>query len=388
MLKYVDNIQNKKGRKVATMHLYNSIGGEKGVNASDFVNEMNSLAADRINLRINSGGGGVLEGFGIFSALLNFKNAGGELHTYNDGVAASTAGWLLMAADPENIHSKDYAILMLHGVSGDTPNNNFQKAIQKIFKNRTGLDVDSLLTNGADNFFDADEATNYGFFPKNNIENTGVSLDIPENFDAMEVANKAQSIINNNNSINPKPLIMKKVVNALGLQEGSSEEILLTAVNSLKKDRDDALNSLVEAETKATEQTNTIATMQNKLDAQSVATATVMVENYISKGVFSPKDETAKAELVKNATKDPEAFETMAKMIPIKSPKLPTNKGGLGSAGDASEELATAINGRSLRELEKADSGLVARIKNESIDTYVNLYNMQYGTAKTAEELA
>ena len=383
-MKYVKKVENKKGRKHATIHLYDEIGFN-GISASDFVNEMDSVDAEVKHVRINSIGGSVIEGFGILSAMLNFKANGGELHTYNDGLAASTAGWLLMAADAQNIHSKDYALLMLHGVTNDTPDKKFQNAIVKIFKGRTDLDVSSLMTNGVDNFFDAEEAANFGFYPTSNIENTGLNIGMPENLQLKEIANKAQNIINNN----PKPLIMKRVINALGLQDGSSEEVVYSAVNNLRSELQDTKNKLTAANDAAEKQKTKMESMQNKLDEQASATAKVLVESYVNKGVFSPKDEEAKNALIANAQKDPEGFKAMADMIPVKASKIAN--GAAGTAGTTEdgtpETLKTAINGRTLRQLEKEDSALVAKIKNESFDTYVNMFNTQYGTQKTAEEL-
>lgn len=377
-INYVEQVTNSKGVKVATMHLYKPIGGD-GINASDFAENIQTLNVDRLNVRINSGGGGVVEGLGILSAMINFKDQGGELHTYNDGVAASTAGWLLLAAEPKNIHSKDYSLLMLHGVSGDTPNNNFQKAIQKIFKNRSGLDVSSLLSNGEDNFFDASEAANFGFFPIDNIENTGVKLDVPENFTIIDVMNEAQNVIKCNN-INSKPLKMKKVINLLGLQEGANEDLVTSAVENAIKNYNTTSTALDEANNAIVEKDATIAELNAKVEASNKLVATGDIQTAIKEGKLNPKSEAETESLVNQALKDPAGFKNMLSMIPIKAANIMDQT----QAGKESPStLVEQIKNRSFRQLEKEDSSLLADIKNSAKSEYVKLYNKQYNTNKT-----
>lgn len=374
---YIESIQNKGGRKIAEMRIYTHVG-QGGINASDFANELNSFdAKDRVNVRINTVGGSVVDGFGIFSAMLNFKEKGGELHTYNDGLAASTGGWLLLAADPQNIHSKDFAILMLHGVKNDVQGKLFEKSILTIFKNRSGLDVENLMTNGTDNFFDAAEASQRGFFPSENIENTGFKIDIPDNCSLLEVSNSIQNIVNN---INLKPLKMKTVINLLKLQEGSSEEVIAAAVkNALDLAKTNA-DALVLAENKVTEANAKVLELQGKVDEAVKNSATVFVEAQIKEGKFAPKNETEKAALVDQYVASPENFKALVAMMPTKAANA---LDAIDKGGEDAKTLIDQIDNRSLRELEKQDPALLAQIKNEAKGEFVKLWNKQYGTNKT-----
>ncbi len=374
---YIESIINKGGRKIAEMHIYTHIG-KGGVNAADFVKELNSFdTKDRVNVRINTVGGSVVDGFGIFSAMLNFKERGGELHTYNDGLAASTGGWLLLAADPQNIHSKDFAILMLHGVKNDVQGNLFEKSILTIFKNRSGLDVENLMTNGTDNFFDSTEASARGFFPIENIENTGFKIDIPDNCSLLEVSNSIQNIVNN---INQKPLKMKTVINLLKLQDGSSEEVIAAAVqNALDLAKTNA-DALVLAENKVTEANAKVLELQGKVDEAVKNSATVFVEAKIKEGKFTPKNEADKEALVKQYIASPENFTALVDMMPTKASNVLDK---IDESGAETKTLMDKVDNRSLRDLEKQDPALLLQIKNEAKGEFVKLWNKQYGTSKT-----
>lgn len=374
--KYVENIFNKNGKTIAEMRIYTEIG-DKGVNATDFANEIYSLKADRLNVRFNTIGGAVIDAFGILSAMLNFKEKGGELHTYNDGLAASAGGWLLLAADPENVHFKDYALLMLHGVSNDVKGSLFKKSILKIFKNRSGLDVSELMNNGKDNFFDAIEASKRGFFPSENIENTGLKIDMPENYSLLEITNSFQNI---NKEINLKPLKMKKVINLLQLQEGADEELVLTAVKNALKSQKDSADALLLATNKVKDQDAEILELKGKVDVAEKATANTYVEAQIKDGKFTPKNETEKEALVAQYKSNPKGFEAMVNMMPTKAANI---LDGLEDGEDGVEAIMDKIANRSLREIEKEDPDFLAQIKNEASAEFVNLWNKQYGTNKT-----
>ncbi|AWW31851.1 hypothetical protein DN752_17885 [Echinicola strongylocentroti] len=79
--------------------------------ADKFVRDFKALEKeyDRINIRINSPGGSLYHGFPIFNAVINSKK---EIHTYNDGLAASMGGLLLLAG--KTVHSAQNGMLMIH----------------------------------------------------------------------------------------------------------------------------------------------------------------------------------------------------------------------------------------------------------------------------------
>jgi ATP-dependent protease ClpP protease subunit len=80
-----------------------------GVTAQDFLADISGIHGP-INLHLNSGGGEVFEGIGIYSAL---KQRGGVSVTI-DGLAASIASVIAMAADPGKLSIAKRASMMIH----------------------------------------------------------------------------------------------------------------------------------------------------------------------------------------------------------------------------------------------------------------------------------
>lgn len=88
----------------------------KMINTADrFVKDFKALEKDydRINIHINSPGGSVYHGFPIFNAIAASKK---DIHTYNDGMAASMAGVILLAG--KTVHTAKNALLMIHCTNG------------------------------------------------------------------------------------------------------------------------------------------------------------------------------------------------------------------------------------------------------------------------------
>lgn len=97
----------------AQMYIYDYIGGYDGVNAIDIVQALDGMSGD-VDLHINSGGGAIFEGAAIYSTLDNY--AGGTIHGFVDGVAASAASVIAMAC--ETITMEPAATMMVHAGSG------------------------------------------------------------------------------------------------------------------------------------------------------------------------------------------------------------------------------------------------------------------------------
>lgn len=113
---YIDSVNNQT--KEATMRLYGAIGVK--VDGDLFAQELMSLdecGLDLVKIRGNSPGGDVLQGMSIVSALLAMKT---PVHFYNDGVVASMAAVIAVAAD--KIYMMDFSQFMIHDPSfGDSP---------------------------------------------------------------------------------------------------------------------------------------------------------------------------------------------------------------------------------------------------------------------------
>lgn len=96
----------------AEVYLYDMIG-EWGITAQDFVNDMKGITAPAVDLHINSEGGSVFDGVAIYTAI---KQHPGKVTAYIDGLAASAASFIAMAAE-EVVMAKN-ARMMIHMASG------------------------------------------------------------------------------------------------------------------------------------------------------------------------------------------------------------------------------------------------------------------------------
>ena len=143
--------------------------------AESFLREFRALEKDydRINIHINSPGGSLYHAFPIFNAILNSKK---DIHTYNDGLAASAGGLLLLAG--KKVHSAKNGILMIHNALSFSYGNaedlrevakvldTYDNAIAGLFADRTKMSVDEVkekYLNYKDYWLDAEEAKAAGF---------------------------------------------------------------------------------------------------------------------------------------------------------------------------------------------------------------------------------
>lgn len=114
----------QEGEDSADILLYGFIGEvydfwgdkdeEKSNTDADFARTLAELSEDydRINVRINSPGGSMYHGNAIVSAMRRSK---AEIHTYNDGLAASMAADIWISGNVRHMNSN--ALLMIHSPS-------------------------------------------------------------------------------------------------------------------------------------------------------------------------------------------------------------------------------------------------------------------------------
>ncbi|MGE0408866.1 MAG: head maturation protease, ClpP-related [Amphiplicatus sp.] len=127
--------------------------------------------ASEIDLRINSAGGDVFEGVAIYEALQRFP---GRVTAHVDGLAASAASFIAMAADEIRIAPAGF--IMIHPAQGlgigpaetmrqmaDTLDK-ITARIAQAYSARTGVTEDKALAlMAAETWFDAEEAVAAGF---------------------------------------------------------------------------------------------------------------------------------------------------------------------------------------------------------------------------------
>jgi ATP-dependent protease ClpP protease subunit len=104
--------------KVGEILIYDEIGksfwGDDTVTAKQFIDDLAALGElNALTLRINSPGGDVFDGVAIHNAI---KNHSAEVTAMVDGIAASAASFIAMAADKIVMPSNSF--MLIHGASG------------------------------------------------------------------------------------------------------------------------------------------------------------------------------------------------------------------------------------------------------------------------------
>jgi ATP-dependent Clp endopeptidase proteolytic subunit ClpP len=106
-------VANDAGDAPAVLNLYDEIGFF-GISAADLVNDIQGIKGG-IELHLNSPGGDVFGGVSIYNAL---KNREGTTRVIVDGLAASCASFIAMAADPGELVISENATMMIHDAWG------------------------------------------------------------------------------------------------------------------------------------------------------------------------------------------------------------------------------------------------------------------------------
>ena len=106
-------IINMKGT-TAEVLIYEDIGEGwmGGISAKAFANDIKKLGkVNQIDVRINSYGGSVFDGLAMYNTL---KNNGAKITVSVDGIAASIASVIAMAADPGELSIAENGFMMIH----------------------------------------------------------------------------------------------------------------------------------------------------------------------------------------------------------------------------------------------------------------------------------
>lgn len=106
-----------KANNRAEILLYEEIGEYWGVGAKQFAQDIEALGngIKHFDFRINSNGGGVFDATAMYNFFLAHKRKlKASLDVFVDGIAASSASFLAMVADPGRLHMAENAWMMIH----------------------------------------------------------------------------------------------------------------------------------------------------------------------------------------------------------------------------------------------------------------------------------
>lgn len=176
-----------------TLYLYGVIGdfGEEGdITAIKVVNELKTFSGD-INVRINSGGGNVVEGVAIYNALKEYSATKGKVTVVIDSVAASIASYIMLAGDEVQLYEN--SSVMIHNpwnvVAGDSKQ--FRKAADLLdrfgdtlldgYEAKTGIPRNELIDMlNEETWLTAEEAFARGFVDSLIVLTNGI--EVPQEF--------------------------------------------------------------------------------------------------------------------------------------------------------------------------------------------------------------
>jgi len=164
-----------KAGKTAEIYLDGHIGKDlwtgEGVSAKEFIDQLNALKGNKINLYINSPGGSVFEGNAIYNALKAHK---ADVFVKIMGLAASISSVIAMSGD--NIEMPKNAMMMIHKCSGlafgnADDMNKMALALSKMddgitgtYQDRTNMDRSNIEKMMSDEtWMTAGEAVEFGF---------------------------------------------------------------------------------------------------------------------------------------------------------------------------------------------------------------------------------
>lgn len=363
----IRNIKNILSDGIGEIYLYDTIGryeedGEFcGISAVEVVEAIQELVEDasisQINIRINSSGGSVLEGYSIFSAIKNCKK---PTATFIDGVGASISGIIFQAGHERFI--ADFGKLMIHepslGVNYEllSPKqkqmiDSFKDSLLTILENNSKLDrakIDEMMK--AETWLNADETLNFGLCDQ--------IIKTARPFNKLSTEEILQAVTNELKSKNQIQNKMKNVINHLGLDQSANEEQIIESINSIKNELTSA-NETIEANK------NEVTSLKEENEKLIEERAINFVENKIEKGIF---DATKKEELITQAKNNFEGFVLTCNSFKKPVVKV-TNHINKGEQKDAP----------TLRDLEKNNPNEVSRLMNHEPELYKEMYKAQYG---------
>ena len=173
----------------AEILIYDDIGAGffGGISAKDFADELAGIGdVEEINVRINSPGGSVFDGFAIYNSL---KRLDAKIIVDIDGMALSIASVIAMVGD--EIRMADNAMMMVHNpftvVAGTSKElretadvlDSMRDNIAQTYSERSKLSTDEAITAmDAETWYTAQEAVDVGL-----ADNTTEELKVAAHFD-------------------------------------------------------------------------------------------------------------------------------------------------------------------------------------------------------------
>jgi len=376
-LKHIKNLTDTQAEIILfdEIGVGNAVGSEIAAEISWLVDHNN---VKEIIVRINSGGGSMVEGFGIFSALFNAREKGVNIVVSIEGLAASMAGMIAMVGN--HIKMLDFGLLMIHDPNIDkevTPEvqvvlDKFKDSAIIMMANRTGKskhEISELMS--VETWLNADEALADGFI--NEIVSTTISNKIKD-ATHLEYMDICMSISKKQNLID-----MEKITAHFKLADDASQDEVL---GKIKADADSKAVVVAEnktlKETAATHATD-IAAKDAKiaeLEAKAKESGKSTVKSLLGIAAKSGKIKKDSVDaLTEKFSGDVEGVESFLEAI--EDPKVNVmSLIDLSKKNDKDDDTPDM----GMREMEKSDPKKLENIRNNQPELYAKMFRAQYGT--------
>jgi ATP-dependent Clp protease protease subunit len=377
-LKYTTNLTKES----ADIYLYGLIGDKiDGDSVAAEIRYLDSQGIKIINEYINSEGGEVINGLSIIAANIR---AGADIHTFDDGVAASMAGIIYLSGKKK--YMLDYSRLMLHEPSFndetiETAEEPLRTAmisfrdqlVELIMKstNKSAEDVKKLLKE--ETWYDAFEAQKMGFVDK--ILKTDFSKQL-KNLTPSEIYAKIAAQYEIKNEL--IKIKMEKVAKLLNVQDVEDEitariQALLDELETAKAEIETIKASLAEKETVNATLVTEKGTLQSQTDALNAKITefeelrkTDMIENAFESGKITASQKIVFAKMKIADLKD--VLDTM----PVAPPSIMDILRQKQNSPDNYKSLKDEWDAR-------FKDGSLAKVKIENLDHFKEIYKAKFG---------
>lgn len=346
--------------------IYRPIGGKMGVDCAamaDGILELENSGSSSLQLRVNSFGGDVKDAFSVFSAI---RNSGMEISMYNDFMAASAAGFLMMAVPIERRHMASNGVFMLHDVSGPSPEvcKLLKDSIIDSFVKSTSKDAQVISDMmEKETWMNATEAVDAGFFLAENIFDAVIKSPKLNKNNAMknsiEVFEYANTLFKNSNNDTDNDMDkLKELEDKIDLQNKEIDRL---------KGENSTLASAIEAK-------------NNALEIAIKGEATVVVENAIKEGKLIKEK---RDEQIAFACKDLSAYKNFISSIPVTASNSYTSASAYAGSGEgngkgSNHAVAKGREDWTHRDWEKKDPKGLDKMAKENPELKEELYNNCY----------
>ena len=374
--KYIKNVINGGVGVIDLKEPIGTIVDDKGnliygISGSAFSREMQYLQEQctLIKVHINSIGGSVLDAFSIFSSILNSKV---PVHTYIDGLAASSAAVIAVAGT--KCIMADYGMMMIHSVSGGDDGEvtkMFENSIVTMLSTRCKMSADDVAAMmKKETWMKPAEALKMGFVDEIAPSDKKVNISIKKTKNLFELAN----IYNTN--LNKTP--MKNTAKLLNIVEESTDDVYAAKVTEIQnklKETEKANEALkAENETLKTEKTDTEAAAKNDLTNR----ATTLVNKAV-------EDKKIKAEEVANlieiASQSEKGYTTVSNLLNgVSTTKNAAHRvdADVKNATDEAKKLAESRKDWNIIDWQQKDPNGLQNLLTNDKPAYDALYNAYY----------